>query len=77
MQKGISVLNVFCLTMCDRMKLVCLTQILILFQGFTSIKNNLYPVLSQHITGGDMSETADVPAVEPLWSSLVEVFVRK
>lgn len=75
MQKGISVLNVFCLTMCDRMKHVCLAQILILFKGFTSNKNNLYPVLSQHITGDDKSETADVPAVEPLCSPLVEVFI--
>lgn len=57
------------------MKHICLAQTLILFKGFTSNQNNLCLVLSQHITGDDMSETADERAVEPLCSPLAEVLL--
>lgn len=51
------------------MKHVCLAQTPILFKGLARNHHNLCPRMSQHITGGDMLETAD----ETLSSLLVKV----
>lgn len=71
MQRGIRV-KYIPLTMSNTMKQVCLAEtLLILLKGFTCNHNNSSPVLSQHISSGDMLETA----VEPLGSPLVEVLL--